>query len=365
MEQANLINNTARYHRQMILPEVGPQGQARLNNARVLCVGAGGLGSPVMLYLAAAGVGTLGIIDSDTVSLSNLHRQIGYRMADIGLSKVAVMASDLRALNPEIEIFPYKESFSIENAVEIMSKYDMVVDATDNLETKYLINDVAVKLGVPVVYGAIQGYEGHVCIFWAKKGPCYRCLYPSLSQEVIPNCEQMGVLGPVAGIIGSIQSLEVIKLILDCNDNIVPNIGRLTVLNAATLKMLTYKVTKKKNCSVCSKSAEKIVLESAKSKKNHFASGDTLNEYRDAIWLDVREYPEWQVGHIPGATHLPLSKLIESTQCLDKLCKAKRYILYCQQGVRSQQAAQILLTLGFDTVLQLKGGYVEYLQHQN
>jgi sulfur-carrier protein adenylyltransferase/sulfurtransferase len=366
MSKDDVSDELERYQRQIILPEIGLEGQKKLQNAKVLCIGAGGLGSPILLYLAAAGVGTLGIMDPDKVAISNLQRQILFRTNQTNLDKATAAGDYLQALNPNIEIISYIEMLSSENAIERMQAYDIVIDASDNFTAKYLINDCAAKLGIPMVYGSIMGFEGQASIFWASHGPCYRCLYPEPPKNHIPNCAEFGVIGAIAGLIGSIQAFEVMKLILN-HPSLKPLIGSMALFDAANMQMTTYQLEKNEQCPVCSCAPNEIKLDSISSPQCELAKQsiksidvEAFSSAQDSIIIDVREDDEWNRGHIPGAMHLPLSKLSSSTVTLENLDKKENYIIYCQHGIRSQKAAGIFINHGFGCVAHLRGGFVHY-----
>lgn len=348
-----------RYHRQIILQEIGSAGQARLASARVLVVGAGGLGCPALQYLAGAGVGTIGIIDHDRVDLSNLHRQILFRSDDQGQPKALAAKNRLVALNTAITIHAHDTELDDANSIGLFSDYDIILDGTDNFPTKFLINDVAVKLGKPVVYGSIQRFDGQVSVFDASCGPCYRCLHPQPPRGVVPNCAEAGVIGALAGIIGTMQAMEVIKLIIR-HDSFKPLCGTLWMIDSKTMETRTLKIPKRADCPVCSRPASEIIPQYAS--PVCFSAHVREIECRDlpgmdgAIMIDVREQGEWEQGHIQGARHLPLSAIKANPEIFapnrNDLC-----ILYCQRGMRSRMAAEILLHAGFTDIYSLKGGY--------
>lgn len=359
---------STRYSRQTVLPEIGPQGQTLLAKARMLVVGAGGLGAPALLYLAAAGVGRtadggcLGVIDDDIVDTSNLQRQIIYTESDQNQPKVLATANRLRALNHEINVVPHAERLGADNILEVFAGYDIVIDGSDNFSTKYLINDAAVKTGKPVVYGSILGFEGQVAVFSAAHGPCYRCLYPEQARTHIPNCAEAGTIGSIAGVIGSIQALEACKLALGethCQQHgLEPLTGKLLVLDARSWDTRLLALEKNPDCAVCGQATDHIVL-TATAQSCHLPRIPTitlsdLNDlYETGIPLtliDVREAAEWHAGHLNGAVHLPLGQLLALDEDADLLEKDALIVVYCQQGIRSQQAAQHLASRGFNTL---------------
>ena len=363
---------TTRYSRQTVLPEIGPEGQARLGKARVLVVGAGGLGAPALLYLTAAGVGRhddggcIGIIDDDTVDISNLQRQIIYSESDQGQAKASAAAAHLRTLNHEIDVIVHAERLSTANVLEIFPNYDIVIDGSDNFATKYLINDAAVRTGKPVVYGTILGFEGQVSVFSATQGPCYRCLYPEPARTHIPNCAEAGTMGSIAGVIGSIQALEACKLALGdahCQAHgLEPLIGQLLFLDARSWDTRILALEKTHDCPLCSQSPDDIRLASEATSACRAPTIQTINLsnlndlYETGVpvmLIDVREAAEWNAGHLNGAVHLPLGQLLALEEDSNLLEQDSLIVVYCQHGMRSLQAAHYLTSLGFN-VLNLK-----------
>jgi sulfur-carrier protein adenylyltransferase/sulfurtransferase len=349
------MKHSNRYSRQTILSEIGETGQEKIGAAHVLVVGAGGLGCPLLLYLTAAGVGRIGIIDNDTIDISNLQRQILFGTKDAGSSKVKAAKAHLETRNPDITITCFAERLDASNALEIMSGYDIVADGTDNFATKFLINDAAVKLGKPVVYGSILGFEGRASVFWAKEGPCYRCLYPAPPTGYVPNCAEAGVIGALAGIVGSVQSMEVIKLLAG-GQALRPLIGKLWITDARSMQTSIFAIPKNPACRVCSKAPEDIILRDEAQPCSAAMQEVSINDVGDhALFVDVREKDEWDAGHIEGAVHLPLSALMAGKKA--ELMKASEYIVYCAKGVRSRKAIEILKAQGLHGALNLKGGY--------
>lgn len=357
------MNKNNRYNRQIILPEIGPAGQAKLSAARVLVIGAGGLGCPALLYLAGAGIGTLGVVDFDRVDVSNLHRQILFRADDEGKAKALAAKERLLALNPDIAVNAYDEELTDKNVLSLFSGYDIVIDGTDNFAAKFLINDAAVKLGKPVIYGAIQGFEGQVSVFSAAHGPCYRCLHPQPPQAQIRNCAEAGVVGTLAGIVGTVQTMEAIKLIIG-HESFQSLMGRLWIVDTRTMQTNTFALSRKKDCPACSRPADEIVPQYsspvcfAASVREVCRGGDMP---ADAVFIDVREREEWDAGHMEGALHLPLSALKKNPALFQAPGKTGCCVLYCQGGVRSKQAAEILLQSGHENIYSLKGGYNAWL----
>lgn len=348
-----------RYSRQVILPEIGENGQNRLAAAKILVVGAGGLGCPVLQYLAAAGAGLIGIIDHDCVDISNLQRQILFSTDDAGRPKALAAQSRLQALNPGIIIKAYNDELSDKNAPELFAAHDVIIDCTDNFSAKFLINDVAVKLGKPVVYGALQGFDGQVAVFDARHGPCYRCLQPQTPRAVIMNCAETGVIGALAGMIGTIQAMEAIKLIV-AHESFKPLYGVLWTIDSKTMECRHLTLPKNGACPVCSRPASEIVPQYASpvcfATIVHEIDTNDLQTITNYLMVDVREQDEWNQGHVPEACHLPLSALSENPEIFSPYRK-NTCVLYCQRGVRSLKAAKILLQAGFDEIYSLKGGY--------
>ena len=342
-----------RYSRQVSLPGIGLGGQARIERSRILCVGVGGLGCPAALYLAAAGVGTLGLIDPDLVDLSNLQRQVLFAEADVGVPKVEAAGRRLAEANSRLRLVLHPEALTTANALRTLSGYDVIVDGTDNFSAKFLINDAAVRLGLPVVHGTISQFEGRVSVFWAKHGPCYRCLHPRPPKTHIQNCAEAGVLGGVAGVVGTIQAVEALKLVasegLD-NGPLRPLLGRLFVVDMASMETTQYPIRKNATCAVCSVSADSVVLEDVGPRACGSMTADVADaltaerlaaQFGDYLLVDVREADEWTQGHLAGAVNWPLSRLVRGEwpelQALSKPC-----VVYCQAGVRSARALELL-----------------------
>ncbi len=357
--------NLNRYVRQTILSEIGPEGQKRLSSSRVLCVGAGGLGSPVVLYLAAAGVGKVGLIDSDRVDLSNLQRQVLFHDLDQGRPKVAAAQEHLESLNPEITIETFNERFTDENAERLLNSFDLVIDGSDNFETKFLINNAAYKRGIPWVYGAVNRFEGQVAFFWGNKGSCYRCLYASTPKAKIQNCAENGVLGSVVGVIGTMQATLALQYLISGNNPkhpLFPKIGDLTILDlAGKWDISTVSIPKQAGCMTCSRPPSEITLQYLPShceQVNRITAQDLitkLNTHMSNLTLiDVRTTEEWNTGHIRGAIHWPLD-LIKKGE-LPSILKENTIVTYCKAGVRSAKAAELLSEAIKNPVLSLSGG---------
>ncbi len=358
---------STRYSRQTVLAQVSSEGQSKISSARVLCIGAGGLGSPALLYLAAAGVGTLGIVDDDEISVSNLQRQILFSSSEVGVLKTVSAQKRLFELNPDIRIETYPERLVAGNVEGIFSKYEIIIDCSDNFSTKFLVNDACVKLGLPMIYGSVLRFEGQIAVFDARRGPCYRCLFPNPPKTAVPNCDEVGVLGAFAGLVGSAQALEALKCILGHPD-LPPLVGRLAVLDGAQASWSTFALAKKPDCSVCSLPPHKICLVDLSIERPHDRELDILPE---ALLLnclsdpslriiDVREPSEFARGFISGAENWPFSKLQEGI-LPETSPQNKATVIYCQSGIRSQSALQIFLAAGFQRISHLRGGYSDWL----
>lgn len=358
-----------RYARQTVLPEIGIEGQAALARARVLVIGAGGLGCPTLLYLTAAGVGIsshggcIGIMDDDQVTISNLQRQILYTESDLGLNKADAAVTRLRALNSETDLRAINQRLSASNALDILSGYQIVVDGSDNFATKYLVNDAATRLGLPVVYGSILGLEGQASVFWGKKSGCYRCLYPEPPSNRVPNCAEAGTLGALAGMIGTIQAVEVCKLALGedhCSQHgLEPLIGKLLITDARNWDTRSLCISARADCRVCAIPSDQIELNVASTAQCSAPPNDsmTLSDFNGLIesgipfmLIDVRGHDEWSTGHIQGAQHFPLDRLLSTEDLETQLDAGLPLVVYCQHGVRSQTAVQHLRERGFNAI---------------
>lgn len=344
-----------RYERQILLPEIGEAGQKKLKESHVLCIGSGGLGSPVLLYLAAAGVGRVGVMDPDFVSVSNLGRQILFKTGDEGTQKVQAAKAALLALNPEIRVVDYPEALTDRNAVPLLNEYDLVIDGSDNFATKFLINDAAMIVGIPIVYGSVSRYEGQVALFHGREGSCYRCLYPTTPSSPIQNCAESGVLGSIVGTIGTLQATLALQYLLSKDEPthpLRPEFGKLTIFDfRGGWSMETIRVSKNPHCATCAAEPSSIRLEYSPEAcrvietLSHEKLQEFIENHSGPLLIDVRETEEWNQGHIPGARHWPLS-MIERDQVpsgLD-LDTAAPAILYCAGGVRSEKAARLLHT---------------------
>jgi molybdopterin/thiamine biosynthesis adenylyltransferase/rhodanese-related sulfurtransferase len=357
------VEELQRYSRHLIMPEVTSEGQSRFKAARVLCIGAGGLGSPAALYLAAAGVGTIGLVDFDTVDLSNLQRQILHGTKDIGRAKLDSARDRLHDINPQIALELHKCRFSSDNAAQLVTDYDVVVDGSDNFPTRYLSNDVCVFARKPNVYGSVFRFEGQTTVFAPDLGgPCYRCLFPEPPPpESVPNCAQAGVLGVLPGIIGMLQAIETLKLILGIGDVLI---GRLLHFDALKVKFRELNVRRDPQCPVC---GENPTISAPIDYEQFCGMGEEaaipemspleLKRRMDAgepfELLDVREPFEYEIARIDGAKLVPLSEIADR---LDELQREKPVVVHCHSGKRSAQAAQLLQQRGFVNVYNLEGG---------
>src|SRR5438445_7862810 len=353
-----------RYSRHLIMPEVGMDGQLKLKNSKVLLIGTGGLGAPLGLYLAAAGVGKLGLVDFDVVDSTNLQRQVTFGAQDVGTPKTLAAKNRLSSLNSDIEIQTYETKLESSNALELFKDYDFIVDGTDNFPTRYLVNDACILLGKQNVYGSIFRFEGQATVFGAPDGPCYRCLYPEPPPPgLVPSCAEGGVLGVLPGIIGSIQAMETIKLILGAGQ---PLIGRLVLFDALKLQFRELKLEKDPECPVCG--AHPTVTElidyqafcGIGAEPSYDGAEITAHELRDEwqrnpalVVVDVREPHEYEIAHIDGAVLMPLGELPDR---LGELDGHHEIVTHCHHGARSLKALEILKAAGFSKVRSLRGG---------
>ena len=368
------VDEVRRYSRHLIIPEVGMTGQKRLKNARVLCVGAGGLGSPALLYLAAAGVGTLGVIDFDVVDESNLQRQIIHGQSDIGKLKAESARESITEVNPYVNVQVHTEALTNDNVMEIFSGYDLIVDGTDNFATRYMVNDACVLLGKPYVWGSIFRFDGQASVFWAEYGPCYRCLYPDPPPPgMVPSCAEGGVLGVLCASIGSIQVTEAIKLITGIGESLA---GRLMIYDALEMSYRTVRVRKDPECAICGKNPTITSLidydafcGTVSADAAEAASGSTITatdlkdmlDRGDNIFLiDVREPNEYEIVSIPGATLIPKDQFL-SGAALEKLPQDKRIVLHCKSGVRSAEALAVVKNAGFADAVHVGGGVLAWI----
>jgi len=350
----------SRYARQLALPEFGAEGQRRLGEGSVAIVGAGGLGSPAAIYLAAAGVGRVGLIDFDTVDESNLHRQVLYGTKDIGASKLDAARARLQDLNPEIDIETHDTALDSGNALQILGNYDVVIDGSDNFPTRYLVNDACILLGKPDVYGSVFRFEGQLSVFDASLGPCYRCLYPDPPPpQLVPNCEEAGVLGVLPGIIGTMQAAEAIKLLAGIGE---PLIGRLLLFDA--LRMSWREMKLRKQCERHAAVTRLIDYEGFCSPMNeiNITPAELAVILGEVTLLDVREPFEWNVSHLEGAIHIPLQQLPNR---LAEVPNDKEVVVYCRVGGRSAHAQHFMLERGFTRVKNLTGGLIAWATQQD
>ncbi|MBA2565245.1 MAG: molybdopterin-synthase adenylyltransferase MoeB [Gemmatimonadetes bacterium] len=366
-----------RYSRHLLLSEVGIAGQRKLRAARVLMIGAGGLGSPLALYLAAAGVGTIGIVDPDVVDLTNLQRQLLHGTGDLGRAKLDSARDRLQEVNPHVAIEGYRERLSSANAMEILAGYDVVADGSDNFPTRYLVNDACALLGKPNVYGSIFRFEGQNSVFWAARGPCYRCLYAEPPPPgLVPSCAEGGVLGVLPGIVGSIQALETIKLILGVGE---PLLGRLVLFDALAMRFRELRLRKDPACPVCGENPtlrglidyeEFCGIPQARAEERERSPVPEIGAAELARRLDagerltivdVRDRHEWEIGNLSqrGARHIPLAEL---PQRLHELDPAAEIVLHCRSGPRGERALRLMRDAGFTKTRNLRGGMLAWAE---
>ena len=368
------VDEVRRYSRHLIIPDVAMAGQQRLMNAKVLCVGAGGLGSPALMYLAAAGVGTIGIVDFDTVDESNLQRQVIHGQSDIGKSKALSAQEKIFEINPHVQVNVYQFRLDVSNVMELFSQYDLIVDGTDNFATRYLVNDACVLLNKPYVWGSIYRFDGQASVFWAEYGPCYRCLYPEPPPPgMVPSCAEGGVLGVLCASIGSIQATEAVKLIAGIGD---PLIGSLMIYDALDMSYRKIKVRKDPSCPVCGTEPTLtelledyeafcgVLTEGAEiAVKDSTISVSELKEMMDAkadfYLIDVREPSEWEIVRIPGSVLIPKQEFLDG-RALAKLPQDKQIILHCKSGIRSAECLAIVKNAGFSDAAHVSGGVVAW-----
>ena len=359
-----------RYSRHILLPQVGEAGQLRLKRSRVLVIGAGGLGSPVALYLAAAGVGKLGLVDFDTVDLSNLQRQILHGSAAIGSPKTDSARDRIYDINPNVDLEIHLTRLTSDNALEIARGYDLLIDGTDNFATRYLVNDTSVLLGIPNIYGSVYRFEGQASVFGAPGGPCYRCLFREPPPpDLVPSCAEGGVLGVVPGLVGTIQATEALKMLLGLGETLV---GRLLTIDAMTMAFRTIEIRPDPDCPACGTREITRLID-----YDQFCGGVQTEEDESGIEeiepaklaerlaagetpeiIDVRESYEWQINRLPGARHVPLDRIAAEIPRLDK---RRETVLYCKVGVRSLYAAQQLADAGLANVRNLRGGILRWI----
>jgi len=368
------VDEVRRYSRHLIIPDVAMAGQQRLMNAKVLCVGAGGLGSPALMYLAAAGVGTLGIVEFDTVDESNLQRQIIHGQSDIGKSKAQSAKEKVTEINPYVNVILHETRLDVSNVMEIFSQYDLIVDGTDNFATRYLVNDACVLLKKPYVWGSIYRFDGQASVFWAEYGPCYRCLYPEPPPPgMVPSCAEGGVLGVLCASIGSIQVTEAIKLLTGIGE---PLVGSLMVYDALEMSYRKVKIRKDPNCPICSKTPTQTellpdyeafcgVLSDA---ATDAVAGSTItvqelknkmDAHENFYLIDVREPSEFEIVRIPGSHLIPKQGFLDGS-VLANLPQNKPIILHCKSGVRSAECLAVLKGAGFSDATHVSGGVVAW-----
>ncbi|MDX6310322.1 MAG: sulfur-carrier protein adenylyltransferase/sulfurtransferase [Nocardioidaceae bacterium] len=367
------IDEVRRYSRHLIIPDVGMTGQKRLKNAKVLVVGAGGLGSPALLYLAAAGVGTLGVVDFDEVDESNLQRQVIHGQSDIGKPKAVSAKESIAEVNPCVNVVVHQERLDNDNVMRIFADYDLIIDGTDNFATRYLVNDAAVLMGKPYVWGSIYRFDGQASVFWAEHGPCYRCLYPEPPPPgMVPSCAEGGVLGVLCASIGSIQVTEAIKLLVGTGD---PLLGRLMIYDALAMEYRTLRVRKDPDCAICGEHPTVTELidyddfcgaiseEAADAAVDSTISVTTLegwlkereNGDRDFMLVDVREPNEYEINQIPGSVLIPKGEFVDGS-ALGKLPSDKQVVLHCKTGIRSAEALAVVKRAGYQDAVHVGGG---------
>ncbi|MGH2759510.1 MAG: molybdopterin-synthase adenylyltransferase MoeB [Actinomycetota bacterium] len=368
------LDEVRRYSRHLIMPEVAMEGQTRLKAAKVLCIGAGGLGSPVAMYLAAAGVGTLGIVEFDVVDETNLQRQIIHGQSDVGRSKAESARDTIAEINPNVNVVLHETRLDSSNALEIMKDYDLIVDGTDNFPTRYLVNDAAVLLGKPYVWGSIFRFEGQASVFWAERGPCYRCLYPEPPPPgMVPSCAEGGVLGVLCATIGSIQATEAVKLIIGRGD---PLIGRLKLYDALEMELKTIRVRKDPDCPICGENATITELidyeefcgirgaepevEGQVPTVSPEELAGLMKSEEPPVLVDVREPFELDISVLPWPHKLmPMNEVVNRVH---ELSSADDIVVVCRTGARSAQATQFLNSIGFTKVRNLAGGINAYAE---
>ena len=351
-----------RYGRHLTLPEVGLEGQLRLKAASVLLVGAGGLGSPVALYLAAAGIGRVGLVEFDRVEASNLQRQVLYGSADVGQPKLERAVQRIADINPEVQVDAHAARFDVDNARALVSGYDLVIDGTDNFPTRYLVNDACVLAGKPNVYGSIFRFEGQVSLFWAERGPCYRCLFPEPPEPgSVPNCAEGGVLGVLPGTVGTLQATEAIKWFLHRGESLL---GRLLLFDAMQMRFRELKLRKDPDCPACGphptieplrRCGERCPTPQPETNDMTVEQLKALQDERPAslVVVDVRTDQEWAINRLPDAKHIPLDQLVARVSELDP---KDEIVVYCHHGGRSAQAVGYLQSQGYERTHNLDGG---------
>ncbi len=372
------VEEVRRYSRHLIIPDVGMTGQKRLKNAKVLCVGAGGLGSPSLMYLAAAGVGTLGIVEFDVVDESNLQRQIIHGQSDIGRPKAESARDSVLEINPLVQVNLHTERLDSSNVFDLFSQYDLIVDGTDNFATRYLVNDACVLLGKPYVWGSIYRFDGQASVFWAEHGPCYRCLYPEPPPPgMVPSCAEGGVLGVLCASIGSIQVTEAIKLLTGVGESLL---GRLMVYDALEMTYRQVRIRKDPNCAVCGENPTVTELidyeafcgtiseEAAEAAMDSTISVIELKRMLDArtageedfVLIDVREPNEFEIVSIEGAILIPKGEFLDGS-ALERLPSDRRIVLHCKVGARSAEALAVVKGAGYSDAIHVGGGILQWV----
>lgn len=355
-----------RYSRHLVIAQFTAQGQARLKNAKVVCVGAGGLGSPILMYLAAAGVGTIGIVEFDTVDESNLQRQIIYGQSDIGRSKAESAKAKIAEINPLVKVLTHEVRLDNTNVIEIFSGYDLIIDGTDNFATRYLINDACFLLKKPYIWGSVLRFDGQATVFFSEYGPCYRCLHPKPTGDA-PNCAEAGVLGVLCASIASIQATEAIKLISGVGESLV---GSLVNYDALAMSYRTIDISKDPECALCSDKPTQVgllddyeayCLPDKPSQITVVELKEKMDRGEEFLLIDVREPHEFEIVRIPGSVLIPLSNFIDGS-ALATLPRDKQIIMHCRSGVRSATSLGILKSAGFNDATHVEGGVIAWAQ---
>lgn len=339
-----------RYHRQSILPQIGDDGQKKILNSKVLVIGAGGLGHPVAQYLAAMGVGHIEIVDGDDVNITNLHRQVLFNDRDLGRNKAEILSQKIKEINPDVNVSFAPAFLDKSLALKIFVKFDLIVDCTDNFESKFLINDVCALYDRPMVYGAISQFEGQVGVFWKSKGSCYRCLYPVIPKSKIQNCAEAGVVGPVVGVVGSLQAMEAMKVLVGKDNELNPLLGRVNFYNFCDQSFRSLKISQKSICQCHHSSFNKDEIMEIKKPACRINTS--------ALLVDVREKEEWNDFHIQGSYSLPLSE-IEAGKA-PELASDQEIILICRAGVRAKRAKELLMKMNYKNIQCSSRSVYEY-----
>ncbi len=337
-----------RYKRHFVLSQVGLEGQVKIKNAKILLIGAGGLGCPIAIYLAAAGIGELTVIDHDSISLSNLQRQILFHTQDLGKPKVEILKERLEAINPNVKLQAIHEKFAESNAIDLIREHDFVIDGTDNFEARYLVNDCCVQIGKSFVFGAIYRFDAQISVFNFEKGPCYRCLYPEAPPlEAVSNCSEVGVLGTLAGTVGTMMASEALKLVLGIGESLS---GSILIFDSLRAEITKRKLNKRPDCSACGTHPRKLIKEKLRIEDIEYSQIDLETDF---FIVDVRNQDEFEKFHLKEANHIPLSDL--KKQIL-KIPRDQKLLLVCKSGKRSYRAAEILTESGYSSLYQLRGG---------